>query len=450
MPATEGLDLLVKRFLQAGRLTVCGEAIGIRVRNLIDSAIDGTLAHGEIGEVYTLHQAVVDAQPELPRLRDAYIESQRGCPNFKFDLFAADLTAAVDSLRTMNIGKWPIRNFANINILLSDTNSIDPNHKVSAGCRKGLRILKSFFRLLMALDFEMKLKTGYSLPDVSSCLDKYDPFFHISYADQAPVPWRDRGVKTDFNTLCPIDVGGFKMGARMAYMLDLSCAIISDSAHDKDNFASLPGWRVPEFLKPFWADNSWRQQYRYCFHRLHARICKGRAPAPNCTGEELALYVAVDHAIKDDGFVNESEFEKLKEDNIDETDGEESESDEVAVDEEGFPTTKRWEMFLECATEDQDVIEMFPGGVLHDTDGGTKRFERAISQDSFENYAFLHPQLWFVAFEPKRIRDHWTPPVPKLAKRKRKFQSLNVTISRSNFRKRSSTKRYIQRPSLSG
>ena len=178
----------------------------------------------------------------------------------------------------------------------------------------------------------------------------------------------------------------------------------------KDYFA-----RLPRLAKPFWNRSpQWREAYYHCFLRIALRLQQGRAPEPNCTGEEIAF-----HQIMGDVSCPSVEDEIC---------------DSFGVD--------FWNAIPECpdhdfdyaevrdsCIEDEDVLMLFEDGAPGaGSDSDDEQDEWATSDPvvtpgtlasfalgshpmaDMAGFANLHPQDWFKAFSVDRFHDHLPAP----------------------------------------
>ena len=86
---------------------------------------------------------------------------------------------------------------------------------------------------------------------------------------------------------------GEKLTPRMAYQLWHQAVILNDMIGEDDFIVRDD---LPAVARPFLKQRAWRDNFRQCFVRLGLRLMLGKLPEPNCTGEEIAFKVMIDHA----------------------------------------------------------------------------------------------------------------------------------------------------------
>jgi hypothetical protein len=129
------------------------------------------------------------------------------------------------------------------------------------------------------------------------------------------------------------------------------------------------GGELPAIARPFLSDPAWFVQLVHAFHLIAARLAVGHMPYPRCTGEEMALHVALAYARS-----SQADDELAK---------------GTAALEDG--TQDDWEYASEWLFEDHDVLMLFHGAFdgIEDSELGTQI-----------GVASLHPRDWFIPFRP--------------------------------------------------
>eukprot|EP01084_Bolivina_argentea_P250186 419111_1 len=132
----------------------------------------------------------------------------------------------------------------------------------------------------------------------------------------------------------------------------------------------------PKGVIPYMSDPKWGCQFIASVHRVLMRLCKGIGFKPNCTAEEMAIYLLFLWA-KGVEMLYPEDFEKLPKFSSKITNGH-----AVGGDEDFF-----WAR--QCAVEDEDIYYLFKYDILLQAE-------------------YLHPKDWFVPFKTnaKRMNDH--------------------------------------------
>mmetsp|Transcript_2953 Transcript_2953/g.6464 ORF Transcript_2953/g.6464 Transcript_2953/m.6464 type:complete len:283 (+) Transcript_2953:50-898(+) len=143
----------------------------------------------------------------------------------------------------------------------------------------------------------------------------------------------------------------------------------------------------PPCAEAYINDPKWFEGIKDCGLRVAARLVKGLGPAPNCTGEEMVMHIAI----------------KMAEECVEEYIKEDPESWEEYF---KLPRTRhddKYDMVAECAAEDADVMMLFDkhiaAGIL----------DASSSGDNMMDFANIHPKDWFLPFKRSRVRDHLGP-----------------------------------------
>ncbi|KAI8465925.1 MAG: hypothetical protein J3K34DRAFT_524984 [Monoraphidium minutum] len=167
------------------------------------------------------------------------------------------------------------------------------------------------------------------------------------------------------------------MTPRIAFKLYSTAVFLSDVAQHSDPDAL----DLPPAAAPFAARRAWRAA------RAGAGVPADRGAAgqrpgagPNCTGEEMALHLAVDWAREYDRGGNDEESAQL----------------------DWLPQAEMdddWELVQDAAVQDEDVQMLFDDKVAPQLlAGGTLAAVMGVTH--------LHPSEWFVAFKPHKMTNH--------------------------------------------
>lgn len=169
---------------------------------------------------------------------------------------------------------------------------------------------------------------------------------------------------------------GARMTPRMAHALWYTCLYLADTwrggRDDPEPFIES----LPPLARPL-AHDEWYDRFTRCFDDLAARIAAGhgdREKLATCTGEEMALHLAIDlaEALVEDGLFG-------------------AEVDPVASLPDHGDDDRNFETMRSLLFTDHDVLVLFDPSM----DGA----EIAGGQlERVERYANLHPRDWFKPF----------------------------------------------------
>lgn len=187
--------------------------------------------------------------------------------------------------------------------------------------------------------------------------------------DPEPVP--------DFEALYEDDyVRGARMTPRMAYWLWHGCIYLADTWRDGREDPGPLLESLPRLARPL-AHGTWYDRFTDCFEDLATRIAAGEGAqerVATCTGEEMALHLAIDLA---EAFVADG----LLGPDI----GPASDLPDHREDDRDFETMRS------LLFTDHDVLILFDplmdGAEIPDSE-----------LDRVERYANLHPRDWFKPF----------------------------------------------------
>lgn len=188
----------------------------------------------------------------------------------------------------------------------------------------------------------------------------------------------------------------------MACILFYSCLALRDLILDD------PGMyedSLPPCARPYMRQQTWRNYFIECFVRIAARLSKGIAVLPNCTGEEMAVRILATFA-KDFGSATVAEVYGAFLDKL-----------------PSHPNDSNYELLMENALEDDDLQMLFPDDDFSDDDDEDGEFQHATtpfveafmrnasSQGVPARVCHLDPRDWFEAFRLENFGNHVSAPV---------------------------------------
>ena len=155
--------------------------------------------------------------------------------------------------------------------------------------------------------------------------------------------------------------------------------------------------KLPKIAIPFYKKSPmWRKAFVECHMRIAARLSKGLAPSPNCTGEEMALHNIINMAEADDHYEVDESLVKFKND-------------------------QNFGLLRENVVEDEDVLMLFEdgdnghsGGIFGNNNDEVDRYTPGPlltdllwgDRGKITRVANLHPADWFIPFRIDNYRNH--------------------------------------------
>lgn len=165
------------------------------------------------------------------------------------------------------------------------------------------------------------------------------------------------------------------MTPRLAYLFAHTAIVFGDMVRDStDIWADC----FPPVCQPYLQRENWLSKFVQCLNRIATRIVKGMGPAPNCTGEEFALYLIMQQAkdtSSDDVYPCDS-------------------APYTSLPSHGDDDKEFYDAYSNNC-EDEDVLMLFqnPRAVLG-----------AIGESM--GVANIHPSEWFIMFKPELGENH--------------------------------------------
>lgn len=184
-------------------------------------------------------------------------------------------------------------------------------------------------------------------------------------------------VDPDFAALYEADHSrGARVTPRMAYWLWHACIYLADTWRDGRDDPAVLVDQLPPLARPL-AHSEWFDRFTDCFDELASRMAAGdgdRERLATCTGEEMALHIAVDlaEAFVTDGLLG-------------------PDVGRVSSLPDHGDADRNFEKMRDLLFTDHDVLILFDPSM-----DGAEIPDSEI--DRVERYANLHPRDWFKPF----------------------------------------------------